>query len=195
MLNTNQISPFEYISILVSIIIGLGITQILSAFSDLLYNYKKVKFYWPHSFWILFIFFLQIQEWFVFYQLESIKLWTLPLIVFIIIYPVALFICSKMLLPTNELEERYDMKKYYFSQYQIIFIFVSISMIHSVVFNLFILKRPFDEQIILVVFLTATLYLVLKKNSNEILHKILAFSIIIASIVIMTIEKQCWIVE
>ncbi len=60
MISSNQISPFEYISILVSIILGLGITQILSAFTDLLYNYKKVKFYWPQLLWVLFILFLQI---------------------------------------------------------------------------------------------------------------------------------------
>ena len=45
----NQISPFEYISILVALIIGLGITQILSAFTDLLYNYKKVKLKYGHK--------------------------------------------------------------------------------------------------------------------------------------------------
>ena len=37
MMNNNQISPFEYVSILIYIILGLGITQILSSFSDLLY--------------------------------------------------------------------------------------------------------------------------------------------------------------
>lgn len=49
----NQISAFEYVSILVSIILGLGITQIISSFTDLLYHYKEIKFYWPHTLWVL----------------------------------------------------------------------------------------------------------------------------------------------
>ena len=54
-MHPSNINPFEYVSILISIILGLGITQILSAFTDLLYDYKKVKFYWPHLLWIGFL--------------------------------------------------------------------------------------------------------------------------------------------
>lgn len=194
-MTNNQISPFEYISILISIIIGLGITQILSAFTDLLYNYKKIKFYWPHSFWIVFILFLQIQDWFVFYKLETIKVWTLPLLIFVISYPVTLFICSKMLLPTNDLEEKTNMKKFYYSQFQIIFIFVSLSIVLSVLFNIFILNRPFYEQTILLLFLTATLYLSLKNNDTEILHKLLAIFILLVSIIVLVFENNFWVVK
>lgn len=191
----NQISPFEYISILVALIIGLGITQILSAFTDLLYNYKKVKFYWPHSVWLVFVLFLQIQDWFVFYQLESIKVWTLPLLTFVISYPITLFVCSKMLLPTNELEERIDMKKFYFSQFQIIFLFISISIVLSIAFNLIILKRTFSEQIVLIVFLICTSYLAAKNNTNEVLHKLLAVAIAVSSLIAIYIEDNFWIVK
>jgi len=194
-MNINQISPFEYISILVSIIIGLGITQILSAFTDLLYHYKKIKFYWPHSIWIIFILFLQIQDWFVFYQLEAIKVWTLPQLVFVISYPITLFICAKMLLPTNDSEEKSDMKKFYFSQFRIIFIFIAISIVLSISFNLFLLNRPYYEQIILIVFLAFTLYLILSNKSNQVLHKTLAFLVLVASIFILFIERDYWIVK
>ena len=104
-MNTNQISPFEYVSILVSIILGLGITQILSSFSDLLYNHKKVKFYLPHSIWVIFVLFLHIQDWFVTYQLKDKMIWELPELVFILLYPIMLFMAAKMLIPTNNDEE------------------------------------------------------------------------------------------
>ena len=107
---SNQINPFEYVSILVSIILGLGITQILSSFSDLLYHYKTVKFYWPHTTWILFILFLHIQDWFITYQLKDKTVWRLPELLFILLYPVTLFMTAKMLLPTNENEEKANIK-------------------------------------------------------------------------------------
>ena len=36
----SAISPFEYVTILVSIILGLGITKILSSLAELLYDFR-----------------------------------------------------------------------------------------------------------------------------------------------------------
>ncbi len=138
----NSINPFEYVSILISIILGLGITQILSSFSDLLYHHKKVKFYSPHTLWVLFVLFLHIQDWFVTYQIKDKAAWSLPELVFILLYPITLFVAAKMLLPTNEEEERFDMKVFYFSQFPMIFLLISISILLSILFNIFFLKHP-----------------------------------------------------
>ncbi len=130
-MSANAISPFEYASILISIILGLGITQILSSFSDLLYDLKKVKFYFPHLVWIVFVLFLHIQEWFVIYELRNKVLWTLPQLSFVLLYPITLFTTSKMLLPTNYDEERYDLKAFFFSQFPIISKLIGICIILS----------------------------------------------------------------
>lgn len=195
MITSNQISPFEYISILVSIILGLGITQILSAFADLLYNYKKVKFYWPQLLWVLFILFLQIQDWFVFYQLERISVWNLPLLLFVLAYPITLFICSKMLLPTNKEEERIDMKAFYYNQFPVIFLFVAIGIVLSILFNVLLLNRAVIEQSVLLAFLLFTLYLIGNKGKNEILHKLLSIAIIAGSLCSLIFESDYWIVK
>lgn len=192
---SNQISPFEYVSILVSIILGLGITQILSAFSDLLYNYKKVKFYWPHTFWIVFILFLHIQDWFITYQLKDKPVWHLPELFFILLYPISLFCVAKMLLPTNEREERNDMKLFYKSQYPLLFTIVGISIFISILFNYFFLKEKPLLQIPLLIFLSVMLYTVFKKVENEILHKAIAITIISASLVSVVLEENVWIIR
>ena len=191
----NQISPFEYVSILVSIILGLGITQILSAFSDLLYHYKKVKFYWPHTFWIVFILFLHIQDWFITYQLKDKPVWHLPELFFILLYPISLFCIAKMLLPTNEREERNDMKLFYKSQYPLLFMIVGISIFISILFNYFFLKENTLLQIPLLIFLSVMLYTALKKVENEMLHKAIAITIISASLVSVVLEENVWIIK
>ncbi len=192
---SNQISPFEYVSILVSIILGLGITQILSAFSDLLYNYKKVSFYWPHTFWIVFILFLHIQDWFITYQLKDKPVWHLRELFFILLYPVSLFCVAKMLLPTNEREERNDMKLFYKSQYSLIFIIVAISIFISILFNYIFLMESLLQQIPLLIFLSVMLYTALKKVENEMLHKAIAITIISASLVSVILEENVWIIK
>jgi hypothetical protein len=191
----NQISPFEYVSILVSIILGLGITQILSSFADLLYHYKKIKFYWPHTLWVVFILFLLIQDWFITYEMRDKALWRLPELLFILSYPITLFTVAKMLLPTNDKEEQTDMKKFYNSQFPGIFLITSVSIVISILFNIWLLHKPLAGQTHLVVFLAIMLYLVIKKNSNELLHQALAIVVFLAAIVSIIIEKDVWVIQ
>jgi len=191
----NQISAFEYISILVSIILGLGITQILSAFSDLLYDFKKVKFYWPHSIWIFFISFLHIQDWFITWQLRSKLIWNLPELFFVLIYPITLFTAAKILLPNHVKEESEDMKAYYQSQAPLLFILVAISIFTSILFNWFFLAKNIIQQIPLLLFLVVMIGTVWKKVSNETLHKAVAVALLISSILSIILEKDVWVIK
>lgn len=194
-MNTNQISPFEYVSILVSIILGLGITQILSSFSDLLYNHKKVKFYLPHSIWVIFVLFLHIQDWFVTYQLKDKMIWELPELVFILLYPIMLFMAAKMLIPTNNDEEKFDMKVFFLSQFSMIFCIIGISILLSILFNIFFLDKGFLQQIPLMIFFLVIMFLFFKKTQHEVLHKILAILLLISAIFSVIIEKNMWVIK
>jgi len=191
----NQISAFEYISILVSLILGLGITQILSAFSDLLYDFKKVKFYWPHSIWIFFISFLHIQDWFITWQLRSKLVWNLPELFFVLIYPITLFTAAKILLPNHAKEESEDMKAYYQSQAPLLFILVAISIFTSILFNWFFLEKNIFQQIPLLLFLVVMIGTVWKKVSNETWHKAIAVALLISSILSIILEKDVWVIK
>lgn len=192
---SNPINPFEYVSILISIILGLGITQILSSFSDLLYHHKKVKFYSPHTIWILFVLFLHIQDWFVTYQIKDKTAWSLPELVFILLYPITLFIAAKMLLPTNNEEERFDMKLFYFSQFPMIFLLISISILLSILFNLFFLKASVLQQLPLLVFMAATATISFRKITHEAFHKLFAIGILMAVVLSVVLEKSVWVIK
>lgn len=194
-MNNNQISPFEYVSILISIILGLGITQILSSFSDLLYHYKKVKFYWPHTVWIGFVLFLHIQDWFITYQLKSKMIWNLPELLFILLYPILLYIAAKILIPSNDDEEKFDMKAYYFSHFCIIFILIGCTIFLSVIFNMFFLKMVILQQIPLILFFVVTIFLTLKRVENELIHKILSIILLASVIFSVVLEKNFWVIK
>ncbi len=192
---SNQISAFEYVSILVSIILGLGITQILSAFSDLLYHYKEIKFYWPHTLWVLFILFLHIQDWFITYQLKDKTSWSLPELLFILLYPVTLFIAVKMLLPSNESDKGTDMKIYYRSHYPVIFFIVGIAIFISILFNVFLLGKSWLQQAALFVFFGSIMYISVRKVENELLHKWIAVLVGAASVLSVILEKSVWVIK
>lgn len=191
----NQISSFEYVSILISIILGLGITQILSSFSDLLYNHKKVIFYWPHSLWVVFVLFLHIQDWFITYQLKEKTIWHLSELTFMLLYPIMLFMAAKILLPTNDNEERFDMKKYYFSQFIVFFSIISISILLSISFNLFFLQKSIGQQSLLILFFIILISISLTKIVNEVVHRVLAFGLLITAILSVILEQDVWIIK
>jgi hypothetical protein len=100
-----------------------------------------------------------------------------------------------MLLPTNEREERNDMKLFYKSQYPLLFIIVGISIFISILFNYFFLKESPIQQIPLLIFLGIVLYTVIKKVENELLHKAIAITIILASLVSVVLEENVWIIK
>lgn len=187
--------PFDYISILVSLILGLGITQTLSSISDLFYNYKKVRFYWPHTLWVIFIMFLHIQDWFVTYQLKDKKIWHLAELMFVLLYPVTLFIVVKMILPTNETEEHIDMKVFFKKQYPIMFLVFSISIILSILFNIFLLSENLAGQAVLIAFLGVILYGSRVKPDQKYVHEAIAVLITVSAVVSIIIQKDVWVIK
>jgi hypothetical protein len=194
MLN-NPINPFEYVSILISIILGLGMTQLLASFSDLLYNFKKIKFYWPHTLWIVFVLFLHVQDWFITYKLKDRWTWDLPELFFVLLYPITLFMVAKLLLPTSDSEEKQNMKLFYKSQYPILFFVVSICVLISILFNLYFLNETVLHQIPLIILFLTVLFLSLRKTNSEIIHNSLAITLICFSIITTIIEKNIWVIK
>ncbi len=73
-----MISPFEYVTVLISIILGMGITQIVSGIAQIIHRWEQTKIYWPHLILILLLFVIHIQEWWVTYNLRTYQYWRLP---------------------------------------------------------------------------------------------------------------------
>ena len=190
-----QISPFEYVSILISIILGLGIAQLLSALADLLYDIKRVKFYWPHTLWVIFVLFLHIQDWFITYELRAYAEFKLPTLLFILLYPVTLFMCAKVLLPTSRSEESFIMKKYYFSQFRLIFLLIACSILLSIGFNAIFLNLPWVNQSVLVVFFTIVVFMALKNVQTEWMHKGIILVVCIAMFMAVIIQFDSWVIR
>ena len=111
-------TSFEYISTLLSIIIGLGITHLFVGISRLINNPRKIKIYWIHLLWTLFIFIYMISFWWFEYKFNTIQDWTFQLYLFIILYAVLLFflcvINMPFHLPDNFKEYFYSSRRWFF---------------------------------------------------------------------------------
>ena len=56
-------SAFEFVAVLFSVIVGLAISHLLSAASELIEIHSRVKTYWVSSIWLLTVFIWDIFTW------------------------------------------------------------------------------------------------------------------------------------
>lgn len=187
--------PFDHIAILVSIILGLGITQLLSSFTDLLYDHRRVRFYWPQTAWVLFVLFLHVQDWFITYQLRARTVWTMPDLFLVLSYPIGLFCVAKLLLPTRDAEERHDMRSYFRSQFRTIGVLMLFCIAISVLFNLIYLEVSVLAQLPLFVFFGILLVPVVRGGCSERGHQLLAWGLVLGSVVATLAAREEWAVR
>ena len=194
-MNTNAISAFEYISILISIILGLGITQILSAIADIIYNIKNIKNYLPHSIWVAIILYLFIQDWFIIYELKNYTAWKLPAFLFILLYSITLYILAKLLFPPNLIEGKINLKDFFLKSVTKIYTLFSVCILLSILFNIFILKSNFFYQLYLLIPLAIFIYLAFKKIEVEWLHTLIAIIFLLTIITTTVVEVNEWYIK
>src|SRR5690606_28669352 len=107
-------TPFEYVSVLISLILGLGIAVILTGLARIIKRWESVVPYGPFFIWIVLVFVLHIQEWWDTYQLMNWTSWSLTVFLFVILYPILLFILANLLFPVKW-KVPLDLKTYYFT--------------------------------------------------------------------------------
>jgi hypothetical protein len=189
-----MISAFEYITVFISIILGLGVTQILTGIADMVHQYNRVKMYWPHTIWVLLVLVMHVQEWYITFELRSYSQWRLPVFLFVLLYPVALFILARLLFPFGLSEGVIDLKKFYFDNYRRIFLFGSMLAVLSILDNLIIRNYNLEDLIgpsIIFILLSS---LALSKKTNPRLHKAMALFMFVALALSIAIQWDKWLV-
>ncbi len=68
--------PFEYISVLLSIVISLALAHLLSGIARMIENGVR-RFSIPLAQWILFCLFLCVDYWFTIWRVHDVTVWTL----------------------------------------------------------------------------------------------------------------------
>ena len=183
-------TPFEYVTVLISIILGLGITQIVTGVADMIHQWERIKLYWPHLLWVIFVFFLHVEEWWVIYDLRQIEVWEMPMFLFVILYPINLFILARILFPFGSRNSQTDFKEFYFNNFRKFFIWVILLSLLSFLENLFVHHYSIWEQPIQIFLMIGISFLTYKNYKAEWVHKILVIVLsILLLIALLFIEK------
>ena len=104
---------FSYLSVMVSMVLGLGLSQLFGGIGNLVQVRRRVKLYWLHSLWVLLLIVLHVHMWWSFWALSGVEDWTYAIFVYVLIGPGALVIASHISIP-ELIDSRIDNERYYF---------------------------------------------------------------------------------
>jgi len=71
------VDGFNYLSVMVSIVVGLGLTQLFAGIGNLVQVRRRVKLYPLHSLWVLLVIVLHLHMWWSFWALRAVAEWTI----------------------------------------------------------------------------------------------------------------------
>lgn len=111
---------FRYLTVMVSMILGLGMTQLFAGIGNLVQIRRRVKLYWLHTVWVLLLIVLHVHLWWMFWALRGVADWTYAGFLYVLIGPGTLVIASHSIIP-ELLGERIDAEKYYFDTSRLFF--------------------------------------------------------------------------
>lgn len=118
-------NPFEYIALLASIVIALGITRVLTGVGKILQLRGSLRIYWLHLVWTVNVLLWLLLNWWILYRWRAFESWNFFLFLFVLISPIVAFLLSALLLP-EPLEPGYDLKQHYFGNTRPFFVLAAL---------------------------------------------------------------------
>ena len=107
---------FAYLSVLLSIILGLAIAEVLQGYRSLLLARGSVKLYAPPLIWSAIMLVLAIHFWWASFGLARRETWDFTAFCAVLMQTVMLFMGAALLLPHKKGEPAIDLRTHYYSE-------------------------------------------------------------------------------
>jgi hypothetical protein len=173
-------TPFEYLSVLLSIILGLAITQVLQGYRALLLVRHTIKAYWPSLIWSVLILLFAAQAWWVSFGLEEQTDWRFDTFLVILLQMGLIYMMAALVLPDITGDAETELAAHYETQRRPFFICLALVVVVSLMKDLMLegrLPEPLNIAFHVMLAAVALLGLVLKRQSLQ-----LALALFVASI-------------
>ena len=105
---------FGYISVIFSVVIGLGLSHLLTGVVELYKVRGRVRFYWLHLLWVALTFLGHIFLWWTMWNLRLLRDWNFFYFLIILFAPVLLYVAAALLIPKVEPGVSYDLREYFY---------------------------------------------------------------------------------
>lgn len=106
-------SSFEFLSVFMSVFVGLGMANMLTGLVRLLHRRNTTHFSVAHLAWTLYVFFMMVVYWWtVVFGYRDWQDWNVLLFLFLLLYATTLFLLSAILYP-KDIPEVWDVNQHF----------------------------------------------------------------------------------
>jgi hypothetical protein len=130
---------FSFLSVLLSVILGLAITQILQGFRGLMLSRTQTRVYWPVIGWAILILLVCFQNWWSMFGMRNRHDWSFEQFAMILLQTILFYLLAGLVFPDFSGEEIVDLKESFYAHrrwfFFIGFASIVVSVIKSLVLN------------------------------------------------------------
>ena len=124
---------FSYLSVLLSIIIGLGLTQVLTAMGRIIRHRDRVRADWLPLLWAAVLLVVYVQVWWAMFGLRHVPEWTFAMFIVVLAQAATLYLMAAVALPEQVEDQHIDLSEYYNRQHRWFFGFFVATLVVSVI--------------------------------------------------------------
>ena len=132
---------FSFLSVLLSIILGLGLTQLLAATGRLIRHRDRVRVHWLPLLWAGLLVLIYVQVWWSMYGLRLHRDWTFLAFGAVLAQTAALYVMAAVALPEEVGEGGVDLGAYFDRHHRWFFAFFLLTLAISVAKDLILTGR------------------------------------------------------
>ncbi len=123
---------FSYLSVLLSIIIGLAVTQLLTGMRGQMLARARVRGFWPSQLWAATFLVISTQTWWAMFDLRDRHDWVFAAFAILLAQTIALYLLTGLVYPDFPAEGTVDLRAHYFAQRIHFFTLAAIAPVLSV---------------------------------------------------------------
>jgi len=110
------VDAFAYLSVLISIILGLAITQVLQGLRGLVIARARVRMYWPSVAWAILMLLVSVQSWWAMFGMRQLESWSFAQFTVVLVQVIATYMLAALVLPDFDGSDPVDLRAHYFNQ-------------------------------------------------------------------------------
>jgi hypothetical protein len=136
------VTPFEFVTVFFSVVIGLGVAHLLTGVADLVEVRDRVRLDWIHSSWLVVLFFFLMQSWWGLWALHGLTAWSYPSFILVVVMLGTLYLISSLALPRIG-EDVIDLRRHFEVVRPTFMVLLTINVSLAAVLNGLLFDTPF----------------------------------------------------
>jgi hypothetical protein len=108
------VDEFGYLSVIISVILGLSIAQLLQGIGQIINARDRVRIYWPALAWTVLLLLIDVQAWWAMFGYRNRHQWTFVQFTIVLFEAIMLYLLAAIVLPNIPSDGEIDLRSNYF---------------------------------------------------------------------------------